>query len=52
MNKNIVIYGQMSLTSGEVYYLGYEEGNSNTGDVIIIKKGDEDDSNKKNVTKI
>lgn len=37
MNKNIIIYGQISLTNGEFYYLGYEEGNCNTGNVIIIE---------------
>ena len=37
MGKNIIIYGKYSNTAGEEYFISYEDGNKNTGNVIMIK---------------
>ena len=39
----IIYYGSYSNTSGEKYLIGYEEGNANTGNVIVIKINDKED---------
>ena len=35
----IIYYGEISLTSGEVYLIGHELGNPSTGDVKVLKLG-------------
>lgn len=39
----IVYYGEYSTTDGGKYLIGYKEGNSNTGDVIVTKINNEED---------
>ena len=39
----IIYYGKYSATDGKEYRIGYEEGNANTGDVIVEQINSEEE---------